>query len=509
LNVLLAVTSGACLALSFPRFGHPAFAWVALVPLLIALTGWNGRPGPLPGQPALRSFLLGLIAGVVYFVGTVYWTGSVVATFGGLSGPVAAFGMVMLAVYLGIYPAISAMIVGHLVRRGGLRALAVAPFAWVATEYARGTWLLGGFPWVPLGNSQVTVLPVAQLASVGGIYSLSLLVAFVNVAMAMALLSTGARRRRALVTAAALPLLVAAWGTWRIADGTLERTGVRQRVGVVQANIAQEDKWNPGEARRIFTTHISLTRALARQGATFILWPESSLPFRFRDDAANRAILEGLARELRITMLFGSDELVGGATSYNSAFVVDPEGATRGLYRKMHLVPFGEYIPMTDWLRFFPPLVETIGGFAPFAAGESVVMLPVGDHRVSTAICYEVVFPALISESVRQGSELLTTITNDGWYGRSSAPYQHFELAAMRAIEQGRYLVRAANTGISGFVDPYGRVLERSAIFTEATLVADVRLIKSRTIYSSIGDVAAYASFALTLIAMFVMRVPR
>jgi apolipoprotein N-acyltransferase len=414
--------------------------------------------------------------------------------------------MAMLAIYLGLYPALSAVAVGHLVRVGGLRALAIVPAAWVATEYARGTWLLGGFPWVPLGNSQVTVLPVAQLASVLGVYGLSFLVAAVNAGMTLALLTSGRRRRLAVAATVALPMLVAAWGTWRISTNALTTVGVEQRVGVVQANIAQEDKWKSEEAHRIFTTHISLTRALARQGATLVVWPESSLPFRFNDDEPGRRMLTDLARELSISILFGSDELVGGTMSYNSAFLVGPDGVTRAVYRKMHLVPFGEYIPMTEWLRFFPPLVETIGGFAPFAAGDSVVMLPIDGHLASTAICYEVVFPWLVAEAVQRGSELLTTITNDGWYGNSSAPFQHFELAAMRAIEQGRYLVRSANTGISGFVDPYGRILRSSGIFEEAVLVADVRLIASRTVYSAIGDAAAFASIAITLAALVMLR---
>ena len=184
-------------------------------------------------------------------------------------------------------------------------------------------------------------------------------------------------------------------------------------------------------------------------------------------------------------------------TSYNSAFQVGPDGETLAVYRKIHLVPFGEFIPMADWLTFFPPLVETLGGFAPFAPGTSMVMLPLDDHLTSTAICYEVVYPGLVASAVHGGSELLTTITNDAWYGTSSAPYQHFEMASMRAIEQGRYLARAANTGISGVVDPYGRVLQRSEIFEQAGLVADVRLITDRTVYSRVGDVMAWIGIAV------------
>ena len=205
-------------------------------------------------------------------------------------------------------------------------------------------------------------------------------------------------------------------------------------------------------------------------------------------------------------ILLGSDQVDRSGDMvrlYNAAFLVTPEGETAAVYRKIHLVPFGEYIPFKNLLYFVSPLVERLADFAP---GTSMVMLPVGSHQVNTAICYEVVYPSLMRQAVLEGSQLLTTITNDGWYGYSSAPYQHFELASMRAIEQGRYLARAANTGISGIVDPYGRVVQRSAIFEEAGLVGEARLLTGRTIYAAIGDVVAYAAIALTVVALITVR---
>jgi apolipoprotein N-acyltransferase len=257
----LALVSGALLALSFPRYGHPAFAWIALVPLLVALTGWNGRPltgapgrgRALPGQPPLRAFLLGLTSGFVYFAGTLYWTGSVLRTFGGIPLPAAALGVCLLALYQGFFPALFALISSRLVARAGLAGLLLASAAWVATEFFRGV-VFGGFPWVLLGDSQVTILPVVQLASLVGVYGVSGLVAFVNATIAYATLTTG-RRRVAAIAAGALVLgATALWGTLRIADGTMTRSGTPIRVGLIQANIAQEDKWKSGEARRIFAT---------------------------------------------------------------------------------------------------------------------------------------------------------------------------------------------------------------------------------------------------------------
>jgi apolipoprotein N-acyltransferase len=499
-----AALSGALLALSFPRYGHPAFAWIALVPMLVALHGGIARPSGYVGAPSRRAFLLGLTTGTIYFIGTVYWTSTVVQQFGGLPLPLAVFAMLLLALYLGLFSAVAALITSRLVRRVGPAALLLFAAPWVATEFFRG-YLFGGFPWVPLGNSQVRVLPIAQVASVLGVYGVSALVAFVNSVIAYSLLVDGRRRRTALVSAAAVVFGIGGWGTWRLADGSLTREGTPLRVGLVQGNIAQEDKWDRSQARRIFTTHIAMTREAVARGAEYVLWPESSTPFMFEEDETGGEMLRDLSREVNVPILFGSDQIERDPNPrlYNAAFLVTPQGKTEAVYRKIHLVPFGEYIPFKSWLFFVSPLVESLAEFAP---GGSIVMLPVNGHMTSTAICYEVVYPSLIREAVEAGSELLTTITNDAWYGHSSAPYQHFELAAMRAIEQGRYLARAANTGISGIVDPYGRIVAASGIFEQVAIVDQVRLITQRTVYSVMGDVVAYVAIALTASALMVLR---
>ena len=440
----------------------------------------------------------------MYFVGTVYWTSTVVATYGNLSIGLATFAMLLLALYLALFPALMALATSRLISRAGSGALFFAPAAWVATEFFRG-YLFGGFPWVPLGNSQVTVLPVAQLASVFGVYGLSMLVAFVNASIAYALVTSGRARTKALAAAAVLLVAVGTWGAMRIADGSLTRAGSAIRVGLAQGNIEQSDKWRPGEARRIFTTYIGLTRDLAGRGAEFVIWPESATPFTFERDPVGEKMMRDLAREVRVPILFGSDQqtmVAGEPAHYNAAYQLAPDGNTAAIYRKIHLVPFGEFVPLSEWLSFFPPLVQTLAGFAPFKPGDSMVMLPVGDRLTSTAICYEVVYPSLVREAVLGGSQLLTTITNDAWYGHSSAPFQHFDMASMRAIEHGRYLARAANTGISGVVDPYGRTVARSQLFEQVGLVTEARFLNGRTIYTSIGDAIAYLAIALTAAAL-------
>src|SRR6185369_7180435 len=219
-----------------------------------------------------------------------------------------------------------------------------------------------------------------------------------------------------------------------------------------------------------------------------------------------------IAREAGIPILLGSDQyewrVNGGRReidrSFNAAFMLRANGTTAAVYRKIHLVPWGEYVPLKDWLTFVGPLVQAIG--RGFDAGNTMTLLPVDGHRVSVAICYEIIYPDLVRRFVVSGSELLTTITNDSWFGPSSAPYQHFDQAAMRAIEDGRYLVRSANTGVSGIVDPYGRVLQRSGVFHPALLVGDVRLLTASTIYARTGDAFAYASAALTIALVLLAR---
>lgn len=450
-----------------------------------------------------RAFLLGALCGIPYFGGTVYWVGAVVTTYGGLAPSAGLLVAVVLALYLTLYPALAAVLFVRLGRALGAGMLVIAPAVWVTTELLRGR-LITAFPWVVLGYSQTNVLPVAQIASVVGVYGVSVLVASVSAAVA-GLMLVG---RRALVPAAgiaAVVVAVVAWGNWRLSDDALTRAGRPLTVAVVQGNVPQDEKWDPAMGREILARYLRLTRDAVGRGAKFVIWPESSTPFFFKEEPSGRAAIVDAVKAAGVWLLLGSDEVERGAPPhyYNAAFVVGPDGSIAPSYRKVRLVPFGEYVPFKSLLFFVGPLVESV---SDFTAGAGPVMLPVAGTRVSTAICYEVVFPELTGEAVSAGSALLTTITNDAWYGRSSAPHQHFQQAAMRAIEQGRYLARAANTGISGVVDPYGRVLQQTPLFETAVATSEVRLLEGRTIYGKIGDSFTWAMVVLTLAALVTAR---
>ncbi len=456
--------------------------------------------------PVRQSFFLGLLAGVVYFWGTLYWLIETMTTFGGLAWPVAFIAAFLLVAYLSLFPAVFAMVLARCHRAFGASALALAAPIWVTTELGR-QYVWDGFPWALLGYSQVTVLPVAQSASLVGVYGLSALLAF-TAAGAAALVVLPGVARAAYPAAAALTVLASIlWGNARLGRSELLQAGTPVRVALIQGNIAQEDKWNPALRDAITDKYIAMTRSALDAGARFILWPESSTPFYFEQDLLRGGDIRRLASSAGATLLIGSDQVeplqaVAGqkpeARYYNAAFLVKPDGQVGAVYRKMHLVPFGEYVPLKDLLFFVGPIVEAVSAFTP---GSDPVLLPVNGHMVSTAICYEVIFPNLIRQFVNGGSELLTTITNDAWYGRSSAAYQHWEQSSMRAIEQGRYLARAANTGISGFVDPYGRAIEKTDLFHEAIVIGDLRFITDRTVYSRIGDLVAWLSLTVTVAA--------
>jgi apolipoprotein N-acyltransferase len=304
---------------------------------------------------------------------------------------------------------------------------------------------------------------------------------------------------------------VVAGGMARVRAAALVNEGDALRVGLVQGSVNQEDKQNVRLRDAILNRYLNLSRQAIEQGANLVVWPEASTPFYFDLHAEFSAPIRRLAVETQTPFIIGTDQVVRATATapdryYNAAVLVGPDGQSRASYRKMQLVPFGEYVPLKRLLFFVGPLIESV---SDFSAGTEPVVFDLDGRRMSVAICYESVHPALARAFVARGSQLLVTITNDAWFQRSSAAYQHFEQGSMRAVEQGRYLVRAANTGISGAVDPYGRVMTQTDLFVPAVATVDVRLLSTRTIYSRMGDTIVWVSLGMTALVLAAGRIAR
>lgn len=484
----LSALSAALLFLSFPKFGHGAVAFVCLAPLLVALCGAGWR----------RGFALGYLTGLLSSIGLLYWTALVVMQFGGLSLPLGVGAMLLLCLAFSLFHGLFGALMGHWTARFGPPALLLAPVAWVAAELLR-THTLCRFAWCLLGYSQADHESLIQVAAFTAVYGVSFLVCLASSAIAHAVLETrSSARLRASATVASV--LLAAWGfgRWRLADPVPE-TG-RIRVGLVQADIRQEDKWDEGKALENLERHVVLTREAVAKGARLVVWPESSVPFYFDRDDVVAEPLRKLVRESSVHLLFGNDDTDDGAGKERRIWVgakmLSPQGDVTLRYHKIRLVPFGEYTPFETLLslggRFTARVVRAVG---TFTAGTEASVGAIDGHRLSVFVCYEAIFPDVVREFTDHGAELLVNITNDAWYGHSSAPFQHFAMARFRAVENGRYLVRAANTGITAVVDPRGRLLESTPLFVPTVVVRDVGFVAEPTFYSRHGDLFAWSCF--------------
>jgi apolipoprotein N-acyltransferase len=487
-----ALLSGLLLVLSFPRAQLSLLALVALAPLVAAVCLPRSRP---------RLFFLGYLAGLVFFAGTCYWIFDVMHIYGHL--PVLAAGGVLFLFVLGfaLFFGVFSLLIGELARRWQLIALAMVPFAWVAVEWLRTYIFFGGFPWNLLGYAVVPHGAWIQSAAYAGVYGVSFLVAGVNALIAAYWLAPSPRRAALL---AAVLVVLAGGELW---FGTLPAYPTDRTALLVQTNLPQQEEFDsawvrkhPEEIAALEQATLEAVRRAPGPPPDLVVWPEVPVSFYFHLDPAVRGRFLHLAQATGGHLLLGivdyrADE-DGKQYPYNSAILLSPSGEFIGQYDKMHLVPFGEYLPLQSWLRSLGPLVDEVSHFRP---GSEPVVLPAGEARLGTFICFEAVFPALIRRFPEHGADLLVNISNDGWFGRSAAPAQHLNMARMRAVETRRFLVRATNTGISAVVDPLGRVAVQAPTHVRATLTAGYAYRSEQTFYVLNGDWFAALCALLTL----------
>ncbi|MFQ5655977.1 MAG: apolipoprotein N-acyltransferase [Candidatus Methylomirabilales bacterium] len=483
----LAVLSGVLLALSFPRFNLAPLAFGALVPLLVALDG----------LPSLQATYLGIITGVVSSLISIPWVVHTMTTYGGLPLFLSLLLLLALSLYLALYVGAFAFGVTRFSTGGGLAYLIGVPTLWVALEYVR-TFLISGFPWNLLGYSQYRNLSVIQIASITGVYGVSFLLVLSNAAVALSFIYTRQGRRRAWLPVSGVGLFLMGavlFGMGRMVAA--ETRGREMRVSIVQGNIDQRVKWDAEFQVRTIDVYRRLTLK-TDEGSALIVWPETAVPFFLREGGPLSQRVLDLAREVRSYILVGSPDRTGGSSPdyYNSAFLISPGGKILQKYDKIHLVPFGEYVPLRSVLFFVERMATGIGDFN---AGENFTVFETPQGRFGVLICFEAIFPDQVRRYVLGGANFLVNITNDAWFGRSSAPYQHLSMAALRAVENGVYLVRAANTGISALIAPTGRILKQSALFVEAVLSGTVTPGSAGTFYTRYGDLFAWGCGFISL----------
>jgi apolipoprotein N-acyltransferase len=508
-NWFWAILSGVLLTGAFPKVGFWQLGWFALVPLLMAVKN----------HTFVQAFRIGFAAGLVHFLTLLYWLLYTMQTYGGLPFYLAIPVLFLLSAYMAIYIGLFAALVTPWTKTFSWSYLVAVPVLWVSQEYIRG-FLFTGFPWSFLGYSQFNQLHIIQIADIFGVYGISFLMALANASFFLVLeivfLQKSPDHKKQIIPFRAvqilsvfLVLLAAVWlyGKWQVSsfDNKLSKPAFR-RITVVQGNIDQTIKWDP--AFQIISTkkYINMSLSTKDHDPDMVVWPETATPFYFPHDAAfSKMVIDAVSR-MGKDFLIGSpsytyDQTNGDINYYNSAYLIDSEPKIIGKYDKVHLVPFGEYVPFKKWLPFLGKMVEHVGDFNHGKKGET---LSWKDDKIGVQICFEIIFPHLSRAMVKNGADILINITNDAWFAKTSAPYQHFSMAVFRAVENRRSLVRAANTGISGFVDPLGRVLDQSALFKDAVLTENIPIIHEKSLYTRFGDFFAIACVLMSVI--FILR---
>jgi apolipoprotein N-acyltransferase len=493
-----AVLSGLLLFLSFPKFGNGILAWVALISLFHALR--NAKPK--------EAFRTGFLAGLIAHVGILYWISNVVVQYGYLPFYMGIAAMLLLAAYLSLYTAMFAAGIVFLRARGHDLYLA-APLLWTTLEYLR-SHLLTGFPWENLAYSQYLFGNIIQIADITGIYGISFVIVLSNAVLYNILMAILHGRRSPVVeiaTACSVLLLLYGYGHFRTAyiQESLKKASSIE-VALIQGNIDQNIKWDERYQSQTLDVYGSLSlRSIPAPGG-LIVWPETAAPFHFERPGPLQETLLHLTRISGRTLLFGSpsyEEENGKISFINSAYLLRPDGVVSGRYDKVHLVPYGEYVPLR---QFFPFIGKLVAGVADFRPGRGFDPLFSDGHRFGVMICYEGIFPEIARNYKRNRADLLVNITNDAWFGKTSAPYQHLSMTVFRAVENRLYLVRAANTGVSAVIDPTGMILSRTDLFERTVLRDSVKFIDEKTFYAAYGDLFVYLCGFLLVLIDFIQK---
>lgn len=499
-KVFISAISGFLLTLAYPKTGLYPIAFIALIPLFISLRNTTPR----------QAAFFGGVFGIFHFFTMLVWVIHTLNIYGFLPIWLCVPILFLLSFYLSLYTALFSYILVRFCKRP-VAFFFMAPFLWTGLEFIR-THALTGFPWELLGYSQYRFLPIIQIADIAGVYGVTFIIVLVNTALYMIWLyfknlkigETGISRKQTLffsISTLCILFLIIGYGLFRI-DQTNKVASYSKTAtfSVIQGNIDQSKKWKKPYQISTIDKYNTLSLAAAKENPDLIIWPETAAPFYY--------IYNGNLTKRVTDNILKTDtpHLIGSPSFkrvndqfifYNSAFLTLPYGRTDDKYDKVHLVPFGEYVPLQNLIPFVKKLTEQSGNFYP---GEKGKVLRYGDIVPGIQICFEVVFPGLSRAASRNGANVIVNMTNDAWFGKKSAPFQHFSMTVFRAVENRRAIARAANTGISGFIDPNGKILAKTELFTDAHLTRTLPLMNEITLYTRIGDLFAWLSIIITLL---------
>lgn len=485
---LYQIASGALLALCFPSAGWGFLAWIALVPLLASLDH---------AQNNSQALGFGLITGIVFFAFSIHWL-THVSTLGWL------LVVLMESVYIMVFAWLAYL--GMRSKKPVFFKVVWIALAWTVTEILRSEMPVFGFGWNLLAYSQSSYVPLIQIAKIFGAYGLGFLIALVNASLLYAWFRRKDLRTSLSFFAVIVLILAGVWSYGNVALSKPVAPTEYLRVSVVQGNIPQSVKWELMAKEKILEIYEKLTQLAALEQPDLILWPEAAFPGYFnRDLQAER--ISRLAQEIQTPLLVGGLHWVSDRELYNSAYFLKKDGASGQRYDKLLLVPFGEYIPLKLIFGWLTPVADAFG-ISDFSAGKDPVVFRWAREAwpFGVLICFEDVFPSLARDLADGDAKFLVVITNDAWFGKTSAPYQHLQASIFRAVENGVAVVRAANTGVSGFISPQGRVLailkdERGEeTFSMGQKTLDLPLVTERTFFRQGGFL-----FPLFVVALFLV----
>jgi apolipoprotein N-acyltransferase len=504
----LAVASGLAMGLAFPKFDSGLLAWVALVPLFYLIEGESMR----------RVFGWAYLQGFASYLVQLYWIPIPLHDFADVRMRYAIFPMLALAGIVAVNTAVAIWAGEFVARRTRIPTVVTMPVAWTAVEWFR-TYVPVAFPWNLLGYTAYHNLELIQFAEFTGVYGISALIVFFNAVVYVVIFRRGGYRLQtiSLSTLTAMMIALVAFGAWRINNLKNAPSVGSFKVAMVQGNIPQSLKWDPKFLPDSYKIYQEETADAAKHGVDLVVWPEAAAAFLFQpddqypvelaSDAEYRTALLTLAKDQRAAILFGAPALAradGRLGFYNRAYLISAngQGEVDAHYDKIELVPFGEYVPARAILGYF--VNKIVNGMGDLIPGSEQTLFDFKGAKLGILICYESIFPNLTRREVNEGADVLVNITNDAWYGESSAPYQVLAMAALRSVETKVPMVRVANTGFTALIEPSGRITNRTPLFKRGTTIVDVSWRPVRTLYTIVGDLFAEICFVLTLIGLIV-----